>query len=509
LALPGAYLARWPGRYTAVITRSGGGDDNGDGGRNASSSTASSPQSSSPAASAVAFSLEVATPPSGVRLAPADAAAVADLMARCCPPPAADPAAPDYDAGAGALCRLALPAALSSNHPADTDLCALPPITCDDEGKLRQLTLAGAGLDCGGKGLPPSFANLTSLRLLDVAFNDVGGTVADLAAIASALPQLRALFARYAGVTGRLEDACPLVAGGALEVLSLSGNSDIAGAVPSCLLAAPQLEELYISGLAVSGPLPNVLPQSSRLRALYAIGSLQGPSADDANNTSSSSSSSDGALTGTIPASIVNAKNLMRLDLSGQQLEGEVPPLPDSLVYLNVSGNGGLTSLPLSLPPRLAVLDLHGNALKGAPPSITLSLVSYDISDNLFEGGMPDFVGDSIQMGGGSGSSTTSSGSGRRSLLKSAAQRRGLKQAPEPPSLLVPSLRAAYLARNALAGPLSDAWAAAPAYLRVFDSSSNKLAGPLPRDWRLRRLEVLDLSNNTITGVCLYACTLC
>ena len=44
------------------------------------------------------------------------------------------------------------------------------------QGKLLQLALPGAGLNCGGQGLPPAFSKLTELQILDVAYNEIGGT---------------------------------------------------------------------------------------------------------------------------------------------------------------------------------------------------------------------------------------------------------------------------------------------------------------------------------------------
>jgi hypothetical protein len=59
----------------------------------------------------------------------------------------------------------------------------MPPITCNRAGRLLQLALPGAGLNCGDKGLPASFAKLTELQILDVAYNEIGGTTAAMGTI--------------------------------------------------------------------------------------------------------------------------------------------------------------------------------------------------------------------------------------------------------------------------------------------------------------------------------------
>ena len=90
-----------------------------------------------------------------------------------------------------------LPAVTKAGRSPEADLCRMPPITCNpqvivasayacavhtqtghfsSQGKLLQLALPGAGLNCGGQGLPPSFSKLTELQILDVAYNEIGGT---------------------------------------------------------------------------------------------------------------------------------------------------------------------------------------------------------------------------------------------------------------------------------------------------------------------------------------------
>lgn len=76
-----------------------------------------------------------------------------------------------------------LPAALDPNRTDEFDLCNQPPNTCTGGNRLQQLALAGAGLDCGDRGLPPSFIKLMELQTLDLALNNIGGSTTDLAAI--------------------------------------------------------------------------------------------------------------------------------------------------------------------------------------------------------------------------------------------------------------------------------------------------------------------------------------
>jgi hypothetical protein len=77
----------------------------------------------------------------------------------------------------------ALPAALAPNRTLDQDLCHLAPFSCDAQGHLTQLTLAGTGLDCGDAGLPDSLVKLQSVQLVDLAFNNIGGSFEKLAQV--------------------------------------------------------------------------------------------------------------------------------------------------------------------------------------------------------------------------------------------------------------------------------------------------------------------------------------
>lgn len=80
-----------------------------------------------------------------------------------------------------------LPTALDPARSPSDDLCRLAPIICDGDGKLTQFVLPGASINCKGLGLPPSFASLNKLETLDLAYNEIGSTASDMAAILSSV----------------------------------------------------------------------------------------------------------------------------------------------------------------------------------------------------------------------------------------------------------------------------------------------------------------------------------
>lgn len=132
------------------------------------------------------------TPLATVNLVPEEVAVIAELKQRCCPPTAT-----------GQFCTKILPAVTSPTRPPEADLCRMPPTNCGPTGRIRQLGLAGAGLDCGALGLPPSLANLAELNTLDLAYNRVGGSVAQLAQVVNRVSAGRAPTERESGRLGR------------------------------------------------------------------------------------------------------------------------------------------------------------------------------------------------------------------------------------------------------------------------------------------------------------------
>eukprot|EP00883_Tetradesmus_obliquus_P002744 jgi/Sobl393_1/12953/SZX66506.1 len=169
------------------------------------------------------YMLQVETPFNNVRLAEPDLTAIKDLHTACC-----------VEGGAtSSLCTQFLPRALAPNHSDDDDLCRMTPMTCNSDGRLTQLAVAQAGLICP-RGLPSSMSQLDALTTLDLAFNFINMSTADITQIIAGLPALQNAFLRYTGLDGPLD--CGLVANPTLTRLSLSGNN-VTGTLPACMLS--------------------------------------------------------------------------------------------------------------------------------------------------------------------------------------------------------------------------------------------------------------------------------
>ncbi|KAF6253768.1 hypothetical protein COO60DRAFT_1463034 [Scenedesmus sp. NREL 46B-D3] len=301
----------------------------------------------------------VETPLNDVMLAEPDLTAVKDLHTACC-----------VEGGAtSSLCTQFLPRALAPSHSPDDDLCRMTPMACNSDGRLTQLAVAQAGLICP-RGLPASLSQLGALVTLDLAFNYINMTAAEVAQIIGPMPALQNAFLRYTGIDGPL--SCDLVANPSLTRLSLSGNN-VTGSLPPCMLQDPTLQELYLSQTGLSGALPDVVPANSPLRLLYAINFIQPERT---------------GFTGPLPPSLLSSPSLAYLNLANNALSGSLGQLPATLRTLNVSNNA-LAGRITELPPSLAVLDVGTNEFTGGLPAIPETLRYLGAANNSLAGTLP------------------------------------------------------------------------------------------------------------------------
>ncbi|KAM5559144.1 receptor-like protein 36 [Rosa sericea] len=293
----------------------------------------------------------------------------------------------------------------------------------------------------------------------------------------------------------------------ALSSLDLHSNK-LQGEIPNWILSLKSLNSLDLSGnsfVTLEAPLPNstyVLSSldlhSNKLQGIHSSYSfLQLDHLGLASNK----------LT-TFPDFLINQSHLTYIDLSDNQIQGQIPNWIWSfeLRELNLSCNS-LESLEAPLPNSTYVLssvDLHSNQLQGHFP-LFLNSSYLDYSRNNFNSRIPIDIGDFISTGS---YLSLSSNNFHRAIPKSICNASGVvldlsnnSLSGNIPQCLTQShsLLAIDMRRNNLSGTFPDNFLK-DCELRTLDLSNNQIQGQLPKSLiNCSRLEVLNLGNNNIT----------
>ncbi|XP_047085268.1 receptor-like protein 1 [Lolium rigidum] len=355
---------------------------------------------------------------------------------------------------------------LSYNSPCSLSLKGLVGLA-----KLRYLDLSGT---MWGVGFPEFIGEIVSLEVLALNDNNITGGLPG-----TAVKNLRNL-----------------------RQLNMTSNS-CHGNLPESLFSLPHLKILDLSANIFGGHIP--ISSASRPISLEVL------------------DLSSNHLNGTLP--VAAFQNIRNLNLSGNQFRGSLPvslfALPH-LKFLDLSYNNFEGRFPISLSPEpvpLEVLNLHYNNMSGALPSEQAfenlkKLRGLYLSSNQFSGNIPAFLFYLPHIERLNLSTNIFSG-----------------PIPINPSLNLPlSLKSLRFSQNNLSGRLSFIWLGNLTKLEVIDLSGNanlvvdvnipgwtplfqlkqlllsgcdldKIIIAEPRFLHTqRRLEVVDLSNNNLSG---------
>ncbi|RCV31703.1 hypothetical protein SETIT_6G199300v2 [Setaria italica] len=372
-------------------------------------------------------------------------------------------------------------------------------------GNLTSLTELDLSNNVFSGGLPSTISNLTSLRIMRCVNCSLSGEIKALAN----LTQLESVYLSDNNFTGPiyLGDRVKL---NNLESLYLSFNS-LSGRIPLSLFTHPALSrldlsrnqfsgalgefsnpsltltEVILSGNHLCGPVPKSFGWLASLESLsldhnYFTGTLELFSyfrlrniswlsasnnnlfsvawhASNAENSSSSNSTS--SWLGTYPLK-TDQSHLSGLDLSWNQISGEIPSWIWSKVVriLNLSHNKFTAVAQPLANTTVMYIDLSYNMLHGAVPLVAAGL-NQDYSHNRFS---------SI-----------------------------------PSSNFTQQFRAANsinLSNNEISGPVPLSECSTSDSLRIIDLSNNNFSGPVPSYLlNCKSLDVLRLRGNHLTGV--------
>jgi len=158
-------------------------------------------------------------------------------------------------------------------------------------------------------------------------------------------------------------------------------NNNLTGSVPNKKLKIPYKPSINLNSNRFEGKVPSFLLQASELLL-------------SANNFSDLSCEN------------VTAANLATLDLSYNQIKGQLPDcwkFVDQLLFLDLSNNQLSGKIPISMGTlvKLEALVLRNNSLMGELPSSLQNcknLLMLDVSENMLTGQIPSWIGESMQQ---------------------------------------------------------------------------------------------------------------
>lgn len=217
-------------------------------------------------------------------------------------------------------------------------------------GSLFSLSVLDLSRNSLSGSVPSSLSNLKNLSFLDLSSNFLSGSIPPGIGTLSKLQALN--FSNNS-----LSSSIPAQLGdlGGLVDLDLSFNS-LTGSVPPELRALRSLERMLLGKNSLGGSLPvNLFSNSSRLEFIVL---------------------SHNSFVGDLPSTVWLALGLRFLDVSGNNFTGMLPN--SSLNDANATTD--------------AVLNISQNLFYGGLAPVLGRFSSVDLSENYFQGGVPDYV---------------------------------------------------------------------------------------------------------------------
>ncbi|KAJ0989841.1 hypothetical protein J5N97_008197 [Dioscorea zingiberensis] len=243
-----------------------------------------------------------------------------------------------------------------------------------------------------------SISNLTSLTILELAGNDLGGELPFM------MGQLPCNLSKILLQDNQIHGVIPPSISNLTNLVDLNlSNNLLSGTIPLELILLPHLQRLWVSNNSLHGEIPSPPGVSTKLGLVDL----------SCNNLSSTIPISlanltqlrildlhKNSLSGHIPSSL-GSINLEQLDLSQNQLTGVLPAEVvslNSMQIFNLSFNLLEEALPMELSSmdKVRVIDLSSNNLSGNIPVILENCKEVEVlnlSHNSLQGPLPSSLG--------------------------------------------------------------------------------------------------------------------
>ncbi|CAM0946831.1 unnamed protein product [Alopecurus aequalis] len=356
---------------------------------------------------------------------------------------------------------------LAASWQDSTDCCKWRGITCRQDGMVTNVMLASKGLE---GHISESLGNLTGLQYLNLSHNSLSGGLPLELVSSSSITILDVSFNQLNGTLHELPSSTPARP---LQVLNISSNL-FAGQFPSTTWKAMEnLRALNASNNSFSGPMPTGVC-----------------------NTSSSLTVLDlclNKLSGNIPTGIGNCSRLRDLRAGYNRLSGTLPDnlfdatLLEHLSFPNNDLHGGLDSTRMTNLRNLVTLDLGGNEFSGKIPDSIGQLKKLEelhLNNNNMSGELPSALSNCTNLITIDLKSNNFSGELRKVNFSN-----------------LPSLKTLDLYLNQFNGTVPESLYSC-SNLTALRVSSNKLDGQLsPRISDLKHLNFLSLASNSFKNI--------
>ncbi|KAH7427029.1 hypothetical protein KP509_10G026700 [Ceratopteris richardii] len=262
---------------------------------------------------------------------------------------------------------------------------------------LQLLAPAGRLLNYHLSGhMSPHLGNLESLQILDLMWNELSGSIPKEL---GNLRQLTLLLLSGNSLTGSIPKEL-----GNLHLLDRFqiDSNQITGSIPSTFQNLVSIKHLYMNNNSLSGSIPKELGQLPKLVHLLAENNkIDGDLPPELANMSTLQIlqlDNNRFSNASIPENYFSMQNIIKLSLRNCNLQGRIPDLShmENLQYLDLSMNQLEGEMPSKLPIRLTTIDLSSNKLNGKIPEIigrlpNLQLLS--LKNNNFSGSIPPSFG--------------------------------------------------------------------------------------------------------------------
>lgn len=246
---------------------------------------------------------------------------------------------------------------------------------CNEKNEFQNLGFFLFDMSQQKAQLPPEITLLTSLRSINLAWNDINGTLAEF--LPHGLDQCSNL--THLSLQGNyLTGAMPSQLGQVTSMTHLDFRlNELTGPVPSELGLMTNLSLLDIGQNNLTDPVPSELGLMEKITVLFLNRNM---------------------ITGPIPSDLGQLTSMQGLSLADNRLTGRIPSVLRDIVVLSMDSNSITGSIPSQLGQMNATwLHLSSNRLTGLVPSelaLMTILKTLELTNNLLTGTVPLELGD-------------------------------------------------------------------------------------------------------------------